>query len=422
MRVARQTLRALPVHGARGVWVRGSGSGLGTAEVALAMSLTPIEIESLAGRARRSLVLAVGGLEPAVGCAAHGPGSRPDRSVARERCTSAVPCAAACGGPCVRRWTRRPNALRSRSSGNAWPARSRGSRRVAAVSSQVLTAKAAAAPLLAKTAAIVVAALATAGVARQEIHHAASSHPVVAASAHARGGEAHVLAVAPAAKVKVIARARLHGSRQVAATTTVRPRAQVVALAVPTVSHVRGGAASTVGAGAPRTSHASSSGERDSGHSDRSGGGGGSDGNAGGEHDHSGSGDKPMGGSASETPPAKTNTSGNDDRPSTSRHGEASRSSKDGSGNDGGATSDGSGEDPPPSGGSTIDRGPRPSSSRTSSDDESAKGRGVVTRAPRGAMARRRRAMEGASLPPPRRRVLRRRLSSLHRLSSPHRP
>ena len=69
MRTARQTLNALP-EGEREAFVLREWIGLDTGEVALALGVTPREVDDLAARARRSLVLAVGGLEPAIGCAA----------------------------------------------------------------------------------------------------------------------------------------------------------------------------------------------------------------------------------------------------------------------------------------------------------------------------------------------------------------
>jgi RNA polymerase sigma-70 factor (ECF subfamily) len=69
MRVARRTLSLLP-EPQRDAFVLREWLGLETTEVSLALGIPATEVEQLTGRARRSLVLAVGGLEPAIGCAA----------------------------------------------------------------------------------------------------------------------------------------------------------------------------------------------------------------------------------------------------------------------------------------------------------------------------------------------------------------
>ncbi len=69
MRIAQQTLRVLPEQ-EREAFVLREWLGLQTAEVALALGISTGDVEGLAARARRSLVLAVGGLEAPVGCAA----------------------------------------------------------------------------------------------------------------------------------------------------------------------------------------------------------------------------------------------------------------------------------------------------------------------------------------------------------------
>jgi RNA polymerase sigma-70 factor (ECF subfamily) len=355
MRAARDALRSLPVQ-EREAFVLREWLGLRTAEVALTMGLTPTEIESLAGRARRSLVLAVGGLEPAVGCA----GTRAaleagslDRAgtVHLLRCPVCRGVRRALRPPADDAAARAPIAVVGQRLAGALPGFASGGGGIVAV----LTTKAAAAPLLAKTAALVVAALATAGVAQQEIHNAGSSQRA-AARVQARGGEAHALAAAPVAKTKVFAHAPLTPVSQAAAPKAERRTTQLIALSVPAVSHVRGGVASTNGTRVARTTPVTSSGGREADTSRSSGAGAdpGSDGNTPRDDTHSGSASAPPGGSttdtpvkkASEAPSTKTDSSGSDDRQQASQHVDASRSSGGGSGNDGGsATSDASGND-----------------------------------------------------------------------------
>lgn len=356
VRVARHTLRALPVH-EREAFVMREWLGLGTAEVALAMSLTPVEVESLAGRARRSLVLAVGGLEPAVGCA----GTRTALeagtlgragTVHLLRCPVCRGVRRALRPPAVEGAARGPIAVVGQRLAGALPGFASGGGGIVAV----LTTKAAAAPLLAKTAAVVIAALATAGVAQHEILSAVHGQHV-AVSVPARGGEARTLAIAPAARPKVIVRAPVTPTTPAAplsSRTPERPKVRLVALSVPAVSHVRGGVASA--AGDSKKAPVSSTGDPASTDGRKNGAAGGSDGN-----DHSspssksdsnassgGAGERPKD-SASEKPAAKTDTGGNQDAPSSSQPSSGRHTPKDGSGNDGGSsTSDGSGHDAPP--------------------------------------------------------------------------
>jgi RNA polymerase sigma-70 factor (ECF subfamily) len=68
MRTAQQTLGALPVP-EREAFVLREWLGFGAGEAGLALGMTPGDVDGLAARARRSLVIAVGGLEPAISCA-----------------------------------------------------------------------------------------------------------------------------------------------------------------------------------------------------------------------------------------------------------------------------------------------------------------------------------------------------------------
>jgi RNA polymerase sigma-70 factor (ECF subfamily) len=263
MRVAQVTLRALPVP-EREAFVLREWLGLGTAEVALAMSLTSGEIESLAGRARRSLVLAVGGLEPAVGCA-DTRAALETGSLGRAGTVHLLRCPM-CRG--VRRALRPPEAsgvpaIVGQRLAGALPGFASGGGGIVAV----LTTKAAAAPLLAKTAAIVAAALVTVDVAQHEIQRSAPSHKAVAA-VRARGGEAHALAVAPPATVAATTVVRASGG-PVVAPKTEGARAQVVDLRASKTSHVRGGSATSVDDST--TGHVARSGHRDAAPSSRGG-------------------------------------------------------------------------------------------------------------------------------------------------------
>jgi RNA polymerase sigma-70 factor (ECF subfamily) len=67
IRVARATLSALP-EPERDAFLLHEWIGLESREVAVALGTTPAAVDDLAARARRRLVLAVGGLEPAAGC------------------------------------------------------------------------------------------------------------------------------------------------------------------------------------------------------------------------------------------------------------------------------------------------------------------------------------------------------------------
>ena len=67
MRTTQKTLAGLPVP-EREAFVLREWLGFESSEAALALGMTAGEVDGLATRARRSLVIAVGGLEPAIGC------------------------------------------------------------------------------------------------------------------------------------------------------------------------------------------------------------------------------------------------------------------------------------------------------------------------------------------------------------------
>jgi RNA polymerase sigma factor (sigma-70 family) len=336
MRVARDTLRALPVP-EREAFVLREWLGLGTAEAALTMSLTSGEIESLAGRARRSLVLAVGGLEPAVGCADTRTALEAG-SLGRAGTVHLLRCPM-CRG--VRRALRPPEAkgvsgaiVGERLAG-ALPGFASGGGGIVAV----LTTKAAAVPLLAKTAALVAAALVTVDVAQHEIRRVAPSHHA-AAAVRARGGEAHALVLAPVKTT--IARTSV---ARVEPAKTASAHTQVVELRAPAKpSHVRGGVASSVDHSS--ASRAVFTGHRDgarSSHDGSDGSSGGSDGSRHGATNSGGSGDAGHheGGTSTATTTPTTHTSGSDDH-STGSHRSSGKQTSDGqasgSGHDGGST------------------------------------------------------------------------------------
>lgn len=183
MRTARQTLVGLP-EPERAAFVLREWLGLEAGEAALALGLTAGNVDGLASRARRSLVLAVGGLEPAIGCT--------DTRTALEAGTlhraakvHLLRCPV-CRG--VRRALRPPEAamrpaIAQRLSA-VIPGFASGGGILAA-----LMAKATAAPVLAKTAAIVVAAVAAGGAAEQAIVGARTAH-----HGKSHGGQAKVAA------------------------------------------------------------------------------------------------------------------------------------------------------------------------------------------------------------------------------------
>lgn len=356
IRVAHDTLRALPVP-EREAFVLREWLGLHTAEVALAMNLTSGEIESLTGRARRSLVLAVGGLEPTAGCADTRAGLEAG-SLGRAATVHLLRCPM-CRG--VRRALRPPGAesdarapievVGQRLAG-ALPGFASGGGGIVAL----LTAKAAAAPLLAKTAALVTAALVTAGVAQHEIHTSARAHRT-GTSVPARGGASRLLAPVHVVRVAPIVHAP---AAPVVASKRV-PQRQIVVLRVP-VDSPRGGPAASIGGHASSTP-GSTTGSRGPGStqhgSDGGGAGASSDdhGSGTGSGSSSGSGDKGRDGGADTQAPTTTttHTSGRDDGSSDAQRASGKDSSDDGSRGAGPAagvsTYDGSGSDGGGSGG-----------------------------------------------------------------------
>ena len=240
IRVARSTLGGLPAE-EREAFVLREWLGLEAREAALALGLSAVAVDGLAGRARRSLVLAVGGLEAPAGCS----GTRTalesgslDRAVRVHllRCPT-------CRG--VRRALRPPEETVGRlvpvgviaeRLADALPGFATGGGGIIAA----LTAKAAAAPFAAKTAALLAAALVTAGVAKQEVvdtgHHARR-----VALAPARGGEARSVRPAP-----VVAARRTTVVRPPATSSSATAHTAIVAFEAPRpprTTAVRGGVA-----------------------------------------------------------------------------------------------------------------------------------------------------------------------------------
>jgi RNA polymerase sigma factor (sigma-70 family) len=182
LRTAHKTLGELP-EAEREAFVLREWLGLEAGEAALALGMTAGDVDGLASRARRRLVLAVGGLEPAIGCT----GTRAAMeagSLDRAAKVHLLRCPV-CRG--VRRALRPPDAsprpvVVERLSA-AIPGFAGGGGGILAA----LTAKAAAAPVLAKTAAIVVAAVAAGGAAEQAIVRAQPMH-----HGRSHGGQAQV--------------------------------------------------------------------------------------------------------------------------------------------------------------------------------------------------------------------------------------
>ena len=185
VRTTQKTLAGLPVP-EREAFVLREWLGFESSEAALALGMTAGEVDGLATRARRSLVIAVGGLEPAIGCS----GTRAALeagSLDRAAKVHLLRCPV-CRG--VRRALRPPEAS----------ARAAVAQRLSAVIPgfatggggivAALTAKAATAPVLAKTAAIVAAAVATGGAVEQAIVREQPAH-----HARAHGGQAQAAPV-----------------------------------------------------------------------------------------------------------------------------------------------------------------------------------------------------------------------------------
>jgi RNA polymerase sigma-70 factor (ECF subfamily) len=334
MRVARHTLRALPVP-EREAFVLREWLGLGTLEAALTMGLAPSEIESLAGRARRSLVLAVGGLEPAAGCADTRTGLEAG-SLGRAGTVHLLRCPV-CRGvrralqpPHASDGAREPIAVVGQRLAGALPGFASGGGGIVAL----LTTKAAAAPLLAKTAALVTAALVTAGVAQHEIRAPAPTPRATAvAHAHARGGQARTIALAPPVPVHPVARTSAAPVVPVAAPKLEHPRARVVALRIISApSPTRGGAALAVGDDRSARSRAGAAGTRASGQTRDDGADHGSDGSSPTGEEDRGSADRGRDGdTANETSPARKPSSGTDDHASDASPSRTTPSFDDGS-------------------------------------------------------------------------------------------
>jgi RNA polymerase sigma factor (sigma-70 family) len=282
VRTAQKTLGSLP-EPEREAFVMREWLGLEAGETALALGLNAGDVDGLASRARRSLVLAVGGLEPPLGCT----GTRAALeagSLDRAAKVHLLRCPV-CRG--VRRALRPPDAAArpvvvERLSA-AIPGFATGGGGILAA----LTAKAATAPVLAKTAAIVVAAVAAGGAAEQAIVNAGPTH-----HGRSHGGQAQIARPAPAKPtqrsgaalvVQVTPPRTTHAS---AISSPVRPATARGAAATPTGRHGSSGSGSDHGG-------------RSSG-SDDTGAGNSGPGKAGGESgDHNGSGGDDSGASAS---------------------------------------------------------------------------------------------------------------------------
>jgi RNA polymerase sigma-70 factor (ECF subfamily) len=306
VRTARRTLRNLP-EPEREAFVMREWLGLETGETALALGLNAGDVDGLASRARRSLVLAVGGLEPPIGCS----GTRAALeagSLNRAAKVHLLRCPV-CRG--VRRALRPPEGaarpvMVERLSA-AIPGFATGGGGILAA----LTAKAASAPVLAKTAAIVVAAVAAGGAAEQAI--VGTQHP---AHHRSHGGQAQVAAPARGAGSALVA--LVTPSRTTHASTSPASSATRGAAATPTDRH------GSNGPGDDRGGHAS--GRDDSG----SGNTGSGDGETSGGHKGSGrdeSGGSGSGDRASNGDGASSGKDGGGD--SVSRSGRASGSGSD---------------------------------------------------------------------------------------------
>ena len=191
MRTAQQTLGRLPVA-EREAFVLREWLGLETGEVAVTLGVATGEVDALVARARRRLVLSVGGLEPAVGCADTQAALEAGSSLDRGGKVHLLRCPL-CRG--VRRALRPPDpAARSLAPVGArlaavLPGFASGGGGLAAA----LAAKASAAPLATKTAALVAAALVTGGAVEEGIRITQPPDGIAAAAvtpAPARGSQA----------------------------------------------------------------------------------------------------------------------------------------------------------------------------------------------------------------------------------------
>lgn len=197
MRTARRTLSALP-EAEREAFVLREWIGLETGEVARALGVSAGDVDDLAARARRSLVLAVGGLEPAMGCAATRAALEAG-SLDRAGKVHLLRCPV-CRG--VRRALRPrevalasfvPGAIVAERLAVALPGFGGGAGGGGIIAA--LTAKATAAPFVAKAAAVLAAALLAGGAAEQAVRSSHPAHQRSSAAVFGRGGEAPAPAV-----------------------------------------------------------------------------------------------------------------------------------------------------------------------------------------------------------------------------------
>ena len=186
MRIAQQTLSALPEQ-ERDAFLLREWVGLATPDVALALGVEAGYVEYLTARARRSLVLAVGGLEAPVGCA-ETRAALEASSLCRAAKVHLLRCPV-CRG--VRR------ALRPR---NAAPATAPAvAERLAGVLPGfgagggglivALATKATAAPVMTKAAALVAATLLAGGAVEDVVRTSHPTHQRTAAASLGRGGQ-----------------------------------------------------------------------------------------------------------------------------------------------------------------------------------------------------------------------------------------
>jgi RNA polymerase sigma factor (sigma-70 family) len=233
MRTARETLSCLPVA-EREAFVLREWIGLEMGEVALALGLTTGDVEWLTARARRSLVLAVGGLEPAVGCA----GTRAaleagtlDRAgkVHLLRCPVCRGVRRALRPPAAGRKALAPAGVVAEQLANALPGFASGGGGIVAA----FTAKAAAVPIATKAAAMVAAALVAGGAVEQTIRTTQPAHQ----GTHGGRAQASLVASRTTQRAAIAPAATQRGSAAVAFATHTSP----------TRTTMRGGIASPAG-------------------------------------------------------------------------------------------------------------------------------------------------------------------------------
>jgi RNA polymerase sigma factor (sigma-70 family) len=285
LRIAQQTLSALPEQ-ERDAFLLREWVGLPTQEVALALGVEAGYVEYLTARARRSLVLAVGGLEAPVGCG-ETRAALETSTLGRAAKVHLLRCPV-CRG--VRRALRPRQAVPTSVPAVAerlagvLPGFGAGGGGIIVA----LTTKATAAPVITKAAALVAATLLAGGAVGEELRRSHPAHHRSAGASLGRGGESLALA-APAARAH---QSVLLVSTRIAPTR--HARAAASDLAVLTIHASRGGAAGKGhDAGASGGSHdgrssgsheGRSSGSRDGGSS------GARDGASSGSHDSGSSG------------------------------------------------------------------------------------------------------------------------------------